>query len=377
MKKNLQTILSAAALLLAVNSYGQNSLSEFAPVVANPQSSPLPTTNALWDVQFNYDLTAAIGANGNAGVVFNGTTFWVSKWASADINELDSTGAVINGGPFQVTNVTGVRALTYDGTSIYASQNTATISVIDPSSYMETSTIDISALGFNARSLCYDATANGGLGGLWVSNYGTDIVLIDLAGNTLNTIPAATHTLTGMYGTAFDNVTPGGPYLWVFDQPTTIYQIDIATGTPTGITHDITTDIGSGLTSSLAGGISFSTHFSPYGSLIGVNQGNPTNQLFGYNLGGPSGINDLGSAFTPSLNVYPNPATDLINVDLKNLAAAKYAITVYDITGKAVLSTSVNKTKSTINVTSLANGFYTIKATSDKQTVINKFKIQR
>ncbi|MCB0313018.1 MAG: hypothetical protein KDH84_07120, partial [Calditrichaeota bacterium] len=81
----------------------------------------------------------------------------------------------------------------------------------------------------------------------WVGNWDTDVALVSRSGATLSTISAAAHGLGGMYGSAYDKYSTGGPYLWLFDQglgagfPQLLHQIDLSSNTPTGVTYDVTT----------------------------------------------------------------------------------------------------------------------------------------
>jgi hypothetical protein len=106
------------------------------------------------------------------------------------------------------------------------------------------------ASGMTARHCTYDPTADGGAGGFWVGNWtGTtypDVIFqVSMTGAQLASIPAATHGLTSVYGTAFDDVTPGGPYLWAIDADggsgvtVTIKQIVLPTGTQTTTSIDL------------------------------------------------------------------------------------------------------------------------------------------
>src|SRR5688572_18442858 len=85
------------------------------------------STQALFDQQFNYDITATTGAAGNAGVVHLGSEFWVSKWASDTMWRLDNTGSLISFFNIATGAGGGIRSLTTDGTVVYAGQNAAEI----------------------------------------------------------------------------------------------------------------------------------------------------------------------------------------------------------------------------------------------------------
>ncbi|MBC8146839.1 MAG: Omp28-related outer membrane protein [Bacteroidetes bacterium] len=102
---------------------------------------------------------------------------------------------------------------------------------------------------FTVRNICYEPDSNA----FWVGGWATDLSLVNMSGTVIRTIPAATHGLTSTYGTAYDTITPGGPFIWAINAASTvgvITQINATTGTPTGLTHacsDVGTAIGGGL----------------------------------------------------------------------------------------------------------------------------------
>jgi hypothetical protein len=128
------------------------------------------------------------------------------------------------------------------------------------------------------RSIAYDA----GYDAFWVANWATDIALVDRSGNTLASIPAATHGLQAMYGTAYDDFSEGGPYLWVFDQgpasagPQALYQLNLNTLTLTGVSHDVLADFPQAGTAAIAGGLFVADGIVPgKASIGGILQGTP------------------------------------------------------------------------------------------------------
>ncbi len=258
-----------------------------APINHNQKyiSGPNQVQN-LFDVQFNYNATDTVGRNGMAGVVYTGTEFWVSRWATDTIYSFSPTGSVTD--TFKIPTLTGVRAFTWDGTFIYAGVNTTSIKVINPVTKTVVSTITNGA-GSSVRHITYDSTANGGAGGFWVGNFNTDIVQISMTGTVLQTINAATHGLTGMYGSAIDHWTLGGPYLWIYDQggaaTSRLVRLQLPSGVSTGLTHETMPDIGIALTSGLAGGLFITNQLNATErTIVGVIQGTPDNMLFGYEL---------------------------------------------------------------------------------------------
>jgi len=93
----------------------------------------------------------------------------------------------------------------------------------------------------------YDPTLDGGNGGFWIGDFGSDIISVSMVGFELSVIPASDHNMV-IYGGAIDNVSPGGPFLWIHDQSgiapdqSEVKQIDIATGLPTGVVYSYLID---------------------------------------------------------------------------------------------------------------------------------------
>jgi len=137
--------------------------------------------------------------------------------------------------------------MTWDGTSIWAANNTTSIHMIDPVTKTVTNSV-LTSSPDPIRFITYDPNLDSGNGGFWVGNFNTSIYSISTTGAVLSIIPATTHTLGGMYGAAFDEISIGGPYLWVFHQAgdpsnSLISQIDLITGTPTGVGRDVNQDL--------------------------------------------------------------------------------------------------------------------------------------
>ena len=247
----------------------------------------LTQVTGLWGVQFNYNAFNVTGGDGNAGVVYlpDRSEFWTTRWGTSLFHRWSSAGTLLQ--EFSVSGVTGVRGLTYDGTYVYAGLGTTTISVINPSTRVQVSTISSPVV---VRYITFDPTANSGAGGFWVGNFTTAVYLISRAGATLKTLPYASLNSIGNYGAAFDVYSQGGPYLWLFGQgggstaPQRIVQIDPATGLPTGIEHDVVTDVASSVSAPLAGGLFVAPGLAPHSATLGGMVQGTNNRLFGYYL---------------------------------------------------------------------------------------------
>jgi hypothetical protein len=224
-------------------------------------------------VQTSYNLTDTVGGGGNAGVVYLGNEYWVSKWSQDSIYRLTPSGSLIGG--FVVPGLTNIKSFTWDGTTVYAANATQTIYKISPVTRTLTGTI--MAPIATARFATYSPTANSGAGGLWIGNI--DLRLISLTGTNLQTITFAQHGLTGMYGAAYDSITTGGgPYLWISDavaaSNANLVRIPVSTGIP-NYTYDQKNDFPA-VSGGVAGGIYMTYSLSPgQRTLISVIQGVP------------------------------------------------------------------------------------------------------
>ena len=69
----------------------------------------------------------------------------------------------------------------------------------------------------------------------------------------------------------------------------------------------------------------------------------------------------------PSIKIYPNPAKDVINLQLPS-TAKNYNISIYNIQGKKIITTN----KNIINIEDLKSGVYLIKTVTDTYTYENK-----
>lgn len=237
-------------------------------------------TEAPFDLILSFNLDLASGAAGNAGSEFDGTYFYTTRWASNLIHKYDTAGNLVE--EFSIAGVTGLRDLAFDGTFMYGGAAGTTIYQMDFTNKLLVGSI--TGVAQPVRHISYDSGADG----FWVGNWDTDVVLVNRSGATVSTISAATHGLGGMYGSAYDEYSAGGPYLWLYDQglgagtPQLIHQFNVASGTATGLTFDTALDFpGAG---GIAGGLFVSADYvSGLAVVGGVLQGTPDN-FFVYEL---------------------------------------------------------------------------------------------
>jgi hypothetical protein len=368
MMKKLQLLFMALILsVISVNAQTEE--------VGPYSSQPVSQENALFDLLFTVDIGANIGAASNAGVIFINNQYWVATWNADTIHVLDVTGAFVE--TFTVAGLTGTRSMTTDGTSVFMGTAGTDIYRVDPVTRLLQGTIPILPGGGHdatARMCSYDATLDGGNGGFWVGNFSSDIASVSMFGATLSFIPSATHGTT-MYGGSIDNISPGGPFLWISDQSGTapsrhfLTQLDATTGVPTGVVYDFTADgAASGATEVLAGGLYISDQVSPTAvALVGVCQCSPSNLMFAIELVPQLGVND--NDLSSSLSLYPNPATrGVVNVETSTLGDKQ--VIVMDVLGKTVINTTISGTE--LNISSLRSGVYMVQVIQNSATATRK-----
>jgi len=160
-------------------------------------SGTITGEDVIWDVLHSFDVTAASGAAGNAGVEFANGMYYTTRWASNLIHEYDAAGVLLR--EFSVPGVTGLRDLAYDGTYFYGGASTATIYQMD---FGATPTLIGSfnvTGGITVRNIAYDDGADG----FWCGNWADPPTLFDRTGAQLDQIVTG---LTAQYGSAYDNV---------------------------------------------------------------------------------------------------------------------------------------------------------------------------
>lgn len=92
-------------------------------------------------------------------------------------------------------------------------------------------------------------------------------------------------------------------------------------------------------------------------------------------LGWPLGVQAVADA--NNISVYPNPAKDQVNISAEGLTLQ--AVEVLNSMGSVVYRSSLEKgaAKHTINVSSFANGYYMLRATTETGTITKQFNILR
>ena len=261
---------------------------------------------AMWDLEFSFNPETGSGSVYEAGCEFDGTYFYAPEFNNVNFYQFDKTGAYI--GSFSISGVTSIRDLAFDGQYFYGGQNTNTIYKMDFATHTLLGTI---VAPDTVRDIAYDSTNDG----FWIAGWATSIYLVGRDGTVMQTIPNP--GLTSMYGFAYDDISPGGPFLWIFDQvdgtQQMINQLDIATGLLTGVSHDVNINLQN---AGMAGGLFITTDFIAGKLTIGgLSQATP-DIIFCLELG------DVSANHPPAVPAAPSgPDTGVTNIDYTFTAA--------------------------------------------------------
>ena len=86
------------------------------------------------------------------------------------------------------------------------------------------------------------------------------------------------------------------------------------------------------------------------------------------------GINDAQSA---QLTAYPNPATDVLTIDMTSIPEDNYEIKLLDLSGKIIMKDMVSDlTKHNINISDLSQGIYVLSVSNGENAYQRKIIIQ-
>ena len=265
------------------------------------------TMAQTWDVLYTVDANAIAGGF-FAHCLWNGDLY-ASRWnpissgnEQGKIYKFEWVGSAwSNTSTIVIPGVTGsynFEGFTTDGQYIYAVNESNVIYKINPATWTAT-TITISA-EVAPVGIAYDAANNG----FWLIEYeGLTATLVSMTG------AAAGKTLTNgsknASGIAYDDVTTGGPYLWMADvSDPVLHRWNVTTGVFEQDVHNVTDVSGVSQYDNLAGlGIGIDTRLEKV-VLLGVNEGS-SNQIFGYDFGA------VPTSFIPVTGIInvPNVAT--------------------------------------------------------------------
>jgi hypothetical protein len=89
----------------------------------------------------------------------------------------------------------------------------------------------------------------------------------------------------------------------------------------------------------------------------------------------PVGFNEL--TLNKQIKIYPNPASNIVNLIMDNIGDNTIIINVYNTVGTLVKTDRLNKNKQQFNVEDLSNGVYVVEIKDEDNTKCQKLIIQR
>ncbi|MBP6428380.1 MAG: T9SS type A sorting domain-containing protein, partial [Bacteroidia bacterium] len=101
--------------------------------------------------------------------------------------------------------------------------------------------------------------------------------------------------------------------------------------------------------------------------------------------GGPNFHIDCGSTLiskseAPHLRIFPNPASEELNIEINFLQSRKLAYSVSDISGKIIFSEKINLSAGnsfSINTDKLSSGIYFVNLTIDERSMTKKVCVSK
>ena len=270
------------------------STSTLAQNKSSQKNNIITGNEAIWDLQLFFDLTTSTGSA--YGAEFDGNYFYSVWWPYGTIQKYNTAGNFIE--QFTVSSFVGIRDLAFDGTYMYGGKLGNKVYKMD---FINKTLIDSFDTPVPVQHIAYDAVHDA----FWVGNSYSGIYLVDRNGVTLSTIPAITSL--DITGSAWDNISVGGPYLWLFDSwEGIIRQMKLPEGILTGIFHSVTADLGGGS----GGGLFISTEFVQGTISLGGLLKSFPNKIFVYEIASTAPPCPVGPAENPS------PQNNSVNVSI-------------------------------------------------------------
>ena len=84
-----------------------------------------------------------------------------------------------------------------------------------------------------------------------------------------------------------------------------------------------------------------------------------------------TGIQELSSASLVS--IYPNPATEQLQVNLENFSTGLSTIDVYDVNAQKVMTQQADANKITLEIAALSKGVYYLRIQNASSSAVVKF----
>ena len=130
----------------------------------------------------------------------------------------------------------------------------------------------------------------------------------------------------------------------------------------------------------LLGPAGFSDGRADYTNLVFSYSGTPIVSYEDFNVGGKTTVKQfvvntgiVDNKETSSLNIFPNPASDRVFINLKNVDGTARNIQVFDLTGKKIADFISHDSEAMINVEGYPSGLYFVKVITDQSNLTGKF----
>jgi hypothetical protein len=78
-----------------------------------------------------------------------------------------------------------------------------------------------------------------------------------------------------------------------------------------------------------------------------------------------TGIGNESNIINTRMSVYPNPASDVLNININNASFKNSNISIYNISGNEVMNTTMIGASTQLNIESLSNGVYFVKVKNE------------
>ena len=233
-------------------------------------------TDEQWDLLYAWeDMEAQTGDNGLLGICFDGEFLWVSGRGVTTDNMFylfePESGDMVDSFPTGTTSSWGVRDMCFDGNYIYGGEDEG-LHQYDIVTHQMLGTIPAPTTMAFQRANAYDPATDH----FYCGNFGLECYEQDREGNLIRSWEPA--PLTAIYGMAWDDDAPDGPWLWIHDQTTpcnpgcNVHQFDPVTLSYTGFS--ITFDWPPG--GNMAGGLHYCDGVDPLNTTMLVfNQATP------------------------------------------------------------------------------------------------------
>jgi hypothetical protein len=69
-------------------------------------------------------------------------------------------------------------------------------------------------------------------------------------------------------------------------------------------------------------------------------------------------INQANIIANTYLTIYPNPATDLLNINISNASFKNSSISIFSVSGQQIINSTMNGANAQLNIEGLSNGVY-------------------